>query len=224
MFLPASSIVIGGLITILTAIVIEYYRRPKLEFEIANPVVKDLINCPVKKAKWLLVKVTNNKLPSIFFWMSRNPAIQCHGYITFYRIDGQKVFSNKMPIKWSNKPPSIAISVKMDNGQFINVIDPVGNYFAENIYPGESVNIDTVAKHDDDENCFGWTWENENTDPKKWFRNKSWELNKGLYLIKISIQTSGDKFEKCYRIINDLNFDNFRLESMVKNDPKLIDD
>jgi len=95
------------------------------------------------------------------------------------------------------------------------VIDPTPDYIAENIYPGESMKMDVVAKFDSDENCYGWTWANET---EKGWRNKEFELLRKNYIAKISLFTSGEKYEKYFRVLNETNFDNFRLTEVLNKD------
>lgn len=209
------STLLGGMLTILTAIVVEYFRKAKLEINICNfNIRKYPVTYPAQKAKFLLLEVKNKNLPILFRWMSRNPALQCHGEINFYNIDGQKIFDKSMPIKWCDKRPATGLSINID-GEILSVIDHNQNYISENIYPGESIKMDVAAKFDSDELCYGWTWDNENN---KGWRNKDYELLRKNYIVKVTLFTAGDKIVKCFRVLNESNFDDFRLDKTLKTD------
>jgi hypothetical protein len=103
------SVIIGGLITILTAIGVEYLRRPRLTLSIEDPPL-DLPSPDGKNMRRnLRLKLHNASLPFGARWMQRAAAIQCRGEITFHHLnDGQNVFGRAMPVRWVKSPEPIA--------------------------------------------------------------------------------------------------------------------
>ena len=99
----ALSIICGGLITIATAIAVEYFRRPKLALVIENPPldVTYTQQHPANHARYLRVKLRNEALPPGLRWMQRAAALQCRGEITFHHLDRQDIARSfrKLPPK-----------------------------------------------------------------------------------------------------------------------------
>src|SRR5713226_6699782 len=105
----AIGIIGGGLITILTAIGVEYLRRPKLALSIENPPFDHL--APTNETgsrRTLRLVLRNAALPLGARWMQRAAAIQCRGEITFHHLDdGQDVFGRRMPVRWARSPEPV---------------------------------------------------------------------------------------------------------------------
>src|SRR5450759_3611045 len=100
----ALSIFVGGLITVLTAVYVEYLRTPRLSLTIEQPpcdVPHPEGNHPALNARHLRLKLRNQPLPSIAKWIQRSAALQCRGEITFHHLDdGQDVFGRALPVRW----------------------------------------------------------------------------------------------------------------------------
>ncbi len=100
--LTALGIVLGGVITIATAIAVEYLRKPRLHIQLGKSFEMHYQgDRPVDYMKALNLDVHNKQLPLPARWMSRNPAIQCHGSISFHHLDGQNIFGRTMDLRWS---------------------------------------------------------------------------------------------------------------------------
>jgi len=208
-------IILGGLITIFVAVFIEQYRRPKLNISIAEPIDRNYTNHPAQKARFLLLKVEN--LKPILKFIPRNPALKCHGFISFHHLDGQNYFGRLMLLRWSNSPEPLPITFQINN-QIGKIYDPL-RFSLESyvdIHTGETWNLDVAAKFDRDKECYGWTNENYFSNPI--WRNPNWELPEGRYLVKVEIITSGNKYSKLFRLINDVKINDFRLEYALKDD------
>jgi hypothetical protein len=66
------SVVLGGLVTIFTAIFVEHRRKPKLQITIRKPTDASYQGAPAQNARFLCVTVTNVALP----WICRPIGIQ----------------------------------------------------------------------------------------------------------------------------------------------------
>jgi len=209
-------ILLGGLITIFVAIFIEHYRRPKLRINITEPIDQTYTSHPAQNARFLLLQIENVK--PILKFLSRNPALQCHGLISFHHLDdGQNYFGRTMRLRWSGSPEPLPLTVEINN-QIGRIYDPLRfslDSFVD-IHTGESWNSDVAAKFDADDECYGWTNENYFSDPI--WRNPAWGLPKGRYLVNVEIITSGNKISRLFRLINDVKINDFRLEPALKQD------
>jgi hypothetical protein len=208
---------LGTTFSIITTIIFENFRKPKLKLEIVNPDDRKYIDHPAKQARFLCLKLSNKLLPLFVRWMSRNAAMQCHGFITFYHLDGQDVFGRAMPIRWCNSPePSI---MKIDvKGKQCFITDSV-NFTLEprlDIYPGESENLNIVVRFDNEDECYGWN--NESYFSKPLWRNPSWKMSKGRYLIMVTILSAGETIRGKFRLINDISQHDFRIETALPID------
>jgi len=216
----AMEIVIGGLITILTAIFIEYLRRPVLQLSIETPpydiTYRD--QRPAVYARYLRLKLFNKPLPTIFRWMLRSPALQCRGTITFHHLnDGQNIFDRAMSVRWVSSPEPVPVQVLGQGVQF-KIIDPV-RLTAESridVYPGETELLDVAARFDNEDECYGWNNE-AYFSPVPW-RSQQWKLERGRYLVKVDITSSGRRCVSIFRLLNDVLRTDFRLIPADKSD------
>jgi len=214
------STLIGAMLAILTTIAVEWFRKPALRFQIAQPHDNDYGNrqsSPARKARFLYLSVLNSPLPRFLRWMSRNPAIDAWGMISFHHLDdGQDVFGRPMPVRWSGstEPPIAAqTGVVMDS-------DWLRSLYRRDIQPGESETIDVAARFDEDQSCYGWSNENYFSNPL--WRNPRWELGAGRYIIRVEMRTSGQKFVRYFRLCNEGTRDSFRLELAQSSDEKKL--
>jgi hypothetical protein len=78
------------------------------------------------------------------------------------------------------------------------------------IYPGESEPLDIAVRFQDDPNCYGWN--NETYFKQPVGKNPDWELGSDHFLVKVVINSTGQKCEGVYRLINDVPYNAVRLE------------
>jgi hypothetical protein len=211
---------IGAVLAILTTITVEWFRKPALRLHIAQPHDNDYSGrpgSPAQKARFLYLTVRNLSLPWLVRWMSRNPATDVWGIISFHHIDdGQDVFGRSMPIRWSGstEPPiAVAGGVVIDS-EWLRLLH------RRDIQPGEEENMDVAARFDDDRPCYGWSNENYFSNPL--WRNPRWELGPGRYIVRVEIRSSGQKFMDCFRLCNEGTRDSFRLEPVQPEDERKI--
>lgn len=215
----ALGIIFGGLITIATAMGVEYFRRPQLTLVIEHPTC-DLTYTqqhPASNARYLRLKLRNAALPSGLRWMQRAAALQCRGEITFHHLDGQNIFGRQMPVRWSNSPQPIASQIVDTHGVVQYAILDFARAAATrmDVYPGEEEIVDVAVRLDDELDCYGW---NDEAYIHEW-RNPNWKLARGRYLVRVVITSSGQKCVGCFRLINDVdNRTDFRLEPAKPGD------
>jgi len=215
------SVILGGIITILTAIFVENMRRPHLTLRIIVPLDLHYQGRPANRAKYLLLEIENKSLPSFARWMSRNAAVQCHGTITFHHLDGQNVFGRSMDIRWSSAPEPVPTQVAFDSHTF-GFFDHQRFQTAQRIdlYPGERDNFSVVARFDSDADCWGWS--NESYFCENIWRNEKWKLKPDRYLVSVSIQSAGEHVSDIFRLVNDVSIDDYRLEPATDEDKRKI--
>ena len=105
-------LVVGGIITILTAVIVEYLRKPRLKFSIETPPLDVDYGAgrPAKDVRYLRLNLLNEALPGPLRWLQRAPAMQCRGNITFHHFDdGQDVFGRTMAGRWKASPEPLPI-------------------------------------------------------------------------------------------------------------------
>lgn len=210
-------IIFGAVITIMTAIFVEYLRRPKLKLSLCSPADRRYKGRPAKFLRALRVKVENIPLPWLARWMSRNPAMQCTGTITSHHLDGQNVTGRSMTIRWAETPEPIPLTFRLDNKR-AEIVNPARIAMEQrmDIFPGEVKLVDVAVRFDDDKECYGWNNESYFSDPP--WRNPNWRLPKGLYLVNLTIISSGHKCSDVFRLINDGGIQDFRLHKALPQD------
>jgi hypothetical protein len=217
-------VVLGGILTILTVIVVENLRKPKLLLEIAEPNDKEYgEEHPARKSlgvrivRYLGINVKNQTLSWWNWWMTRNAALQCRGFITFHHLDGQNIFGRVMPVRWSYTPEPVPLSGFIGDKE-IKIIDPARLTIDSrvDIFPGEFHRLDIAARFNDEDECYGWNNENYFSNPP--WRNPNWKLHTERYLIKVTVISFGEKCTGVFRLINDVKQDDFRIEKALPTD------
>jgi hypothetical protein len=217
----AIGIIAGGLITILTAIGIEYLRRPVLQLIIETPPL-DLPSPsnPAKIRRHLRLKLQNEPLPKIWRWTQRAAALQCRGEITFHNLDGQAFFDRAMAVRWASAPEPIASQI-VDPAEpqepkfFILDFARAATESRTDVYPGEEEVLDVAVRFDDEADCYGW---NNDSYFYNW-RNPNWRLPRERYLIKVVVTSSGQKCVGKFRLINNVDSRaDFRLTELLPED------
>jgi hypothetical protein len=212
-------VVIGAVIAICITIAIENLRKPKLVLAIGIPVDNAYTGRPAQDVRFLLVKCENRPLPWFARWMSRNAALQCHGTVSFHHLtDGQNYFGRSMPIRWSGSSEPTPIEVHIGNARGV-IIDPqrLSTESRVDIYPGEDWKLDVAARFDADAECYGWSNYSYFSNPV--WRNPDWRLPAGRYLVKVTVISAGQRCELIFRLINDTQRRDFRLEPALPTDP-----
>jgi len=211
----ALSIILGGLITILTAMGVEYLRLPVLSLAIEEPPL-DLLGPDGKgKRRNLRLVLHNKSLPE---FLQRSAALQCRGEITFHNLDGQVFFKKAMPIRWVSSPEPLANQIVDWQGNVQFHIRDFTRAAAESridVYPGENELLDVAVRFDGEPDCYGW---NNDSYLYNW-RNPSWKLPPGRYILKVVITSSGRKCVGKFRLINNVdNLAEFRLTNILPED------
>ena len=210
-------VILGAVVSIVITIGVESLRKPRLSLEISEPTDITYDNRPAKSARFLGLELINKPLPKIFRWLQRNAAVQCHGTIEFYHLDGQNVFGRAMPIRWSGSPEPVPMLLAVGD-QKIVVADPARFTLTPRIdvHPGEKERLDVAAKFDDESECYGWSNESYFSNPV--WRNPNWRLPAGRYLVKVTVISSGERISGLFRLINDVSQKDFRLEPSLPTD------
>jgi hypothetical protein len=211
--------VFGAIIAIGTAIGVEFLRRPNLKLLIIEPTDNTIksdddprINVRIRS---LCIRLLNKPIT----WMMRDPALQCRATITFYYCSGEKVFREAMEGRWSNSLEPIPVTVVAPDGQRLKIYDPQRLTLVSRIdvHPGESEDLDIVARHYDKSECYGWNNE-------RYFSAPKWNLKAGRYLVKVLVSSSGRKCCDVFRLMNDGLISDFRLEMATPDEKKLVID
>jgi hypothetical protein len=217
----ALGIIIGGLITIVTAIGVEYLRRPRLRIRITPAVDRhyDPNTRPVNRAKYVVVQVSNEPLPRLLRWMLRSAALQSHAVVRFHHLDGQDVFGRTLEPRWSSAPEPVPVQILIGDQQG-GFFDPERFQRSQrvDIHAGEHDELALAARMDADQDCWGWS----NASYATGWRDPAWRLQPGRYLVTISIVSAGEKANAVFRLINDVGIDDFRLEGATRNDRNQI--
>jgi hypothetical protein len=206
----ALSIFFGGLITILTAICVENLRRPRLSLAIED----SPLDVPSPDGKGmrrnLRLILRNHPLPRVARWMQRAAATQCRGEITFHHLDGQDIFGRTMAVRWVGSPEPIPSRIVGLNGTvqfFIQDFSRTTTDSRIDVYPGEGELLDVAVRFNDEADCYGWNNDSYFCD----WRNPNWILYSERYLVKVVINSSGEKCTDAFRLVNDVKRTDFRL-------------
>lgn len=215
-------VILGGLITIGVALGIEFLRLPRLSLELDSPRrAKYAESAPAKSGRFLRINLLNERLPSVFGWMLRSAALQCAGTISFYQLDGRRVFREDMSIRFARTPEPVPVHGFVGNWPLV-LFDARREALNArvDVYPGESTPLDVAARFDTDGDAYAWSNQNYFSDPL--WRDPNWKLPRGLYLVLLTVSSSGRKCQGLFRLHNDANVDDFRLDLANHEDYKSI--
>lgn len=213
-------IVAGALISIAFVVWMEYIRQPSLRIIILPPAEINLTpNHPAQHIRSLRLAVRNMSLPWWFKWLSRLPA-RCSGTISFHALDGQNIFGRVMQIRWINSPEPLPITAQL-GGQILAINDPVRltPELNREVFVSDEEIFDVAARFNEETECYGWSNENYFSNPI--WRNPNWQLEQGIYLVRVEIRSSGKRCKQLFRLINMGPVNAFRLTSTLPNDPKI---
>jgi len=212
-------ILLGALIAFASMIWLESRRKPKLEIEMGERSDVDYSRQPglrpATRVRFLHLYLKNRQPPWVLRWLSREPATQCHGTITFHHLDGQNKFDRAMEIRWNSTPEPQVTLVTIEDGTRLRLVTPTINRV--DVYPGTSREQFTVAgRFDDEEECYGWS--NDSYLEENTWRPEKWSLPPERYLVSVNIRASNASVSAVYRLINDVPMHDFRLELAHKTD------
>ena len=216
------SIVGGGLITITTAIFVEWLRKPNLALNIETPPLDVPADAPQKRHLRLVLR--NKPLVFGLRWMQRSAALQCRGTVTFHNKDGQDVFGKTMAVRWAGSPEPINLSGQIVDLQqpaqlVYRIINVTGMESRMDVYPGEQEMLDIAVRFSGEPECFGW---NNESYFNNW-RTPGWKLDRGAYLVRVVIASSGSKFVGRFLLMNEADpLSAFRLTSLSRKEEKKI--
>jgi hypothetical protein len=202
--------VFSALISTAITIWIERLRQPKLRLSIEQPPLDSHYGpgSPATEARYLRLVVRNEPAPGLLSWITRLPALQCRGEITFHHLDGQKVMDRIMRGRWAESPEPL-LPVIVAGGVAMPIIDQarINAESRVDIQPGEGVRLDIAARFDDEQPCYGW---NNEAYSHNW-RSPQWALPPGRYVVRAVVISSGQKHELIVRLVNDVPRADFRL-------------
>lgn len=196
---------------ILIVLWIERQRRPRLIMKVGVPGRLDEGDLLERRATtWPHIQIHNEKPPSWLYWVyDGEPASGCRGWITFHHLDGRKVYDREMLIRWSETPePTVTILQKQGQAPNTGVAILGSAQNSVDIPCGEYSNIDVVCRMKGDSDCYGYCNESY---LHNW-QHPSWKLEKGTYIAKIRIRTGGREFSDAFLVVNDVQYEDFRLE------------
>jgi hypothetical protein len=221
------SVVIGGCMNFVAAFFIERKRAPRLQLQVEKPFAFYLSPGTPNQldAQSVRLLVSNDPLSHLLGWiMVRSPAIQCHGVITFHDPkDGKPVHNSPMPARWAGGLQPHAIAIVDPNGRpsgYIQDPERVNVGARMDIYPGETQPLDVAARIAQDAECYGWS--NEQYFSQPFGRNPIRKLDRGQWLVRVSVTSSGQKLEGFYRLINDGTRNEFQLKEANVEEKHLI--
>lgn len=202
---------LGAVLSFLATIVVEYQKKPKLQFAIENkPLVRrHPVGAPVTDSTFLRIVVTNKPMPKLLRWFARSAAYQCTGDIQFHDPDdGAPLLLRAIPVRWAASDEPFSYQA-VSGGKVAEVFDPAkyNAGFRRDCFPGTPELVDVAARFDNDDDCYGWSTESY----VKGWRNPEFKLSKGRYLAKVTIRFSGEPVSGVFKLENSLARPNFKL-------------
>ena len=202
---------LGGFVTILIS-------RPRVVLSPAAPVDMQAVGgASIEEFRFLRVNVANEAR----LWTLLAPAVACRGHIAFYRNDGHDLFGKSMVARWANSPAPVPTVVQGPNGsmKFLD-LERFNRESRLDIYPGDWAEpLDVVVRLGNDDVCYGFTNEFY-LHPN--FRRPEFKLDKGVFMVRVTVSVSGRPHVGYFRIHNDSHRSSLRLEAASKDEQRRI--
>lgn len=227
LFQTLIGVFLGGLLSIVTTLLTEYFKIPKLSIVIRENIPMRIYgkDKPAQQAKFLQVQLWNkppNKIQRLINkWVKLKAAMHCHGEIQFYhRDDGSPVFQNPMRLRWAGAEDHVFHQTS--DGKLVEVWDvsKISSSYWRTCYPEKVETIDVAVRFDNDTQCYGWTTESMLNNPL--WRKPHLRLSSGRYLVKIIIRTELKEISEVFKLENTSSIENFRLLVASKEDRNKI--
>lgn len=218
-------VVVGGIVTIATALFVESMKRPQLRIQIEEPPQDATYSSrPAQSSRYLRVLVNNKSLPAWAAWLMREAAIRCQAEVTFHHYDsGRRIFSRAMPGRWARSIEPVPLAGNIA-GQPFQIFDP-GRwtiFTTIDIPPGEKAEpLDIAVRFDNDSDSFGWNNESYFSNPV--WRNPDRVLPRGQYLVKVTIRAAGQRREGFFVLNNTATRSDFRLERASREERRRVE-
>jgi hypothetical protein len=209
---------VAGIVGIIMVLWLERQRRPSLSMKVATPGTIDKLDLLKRNpTTFLKVEIHNKNVPRWLAWVyDGEPALSCAAWITFHRPDGTRVFDREMQGRWSESqdPPPIR-EIKTEQGTALQLMKAQDTV---DIPPAEFSELDICNRLLGEDVCYGW---NNESYLRNW-RNTQWILEKGRHLARVRVKSAGREYQDVFMIVNDVPFEEFRLEPAPENYKRLV--
>lgn len=210
----------GGVATIFITIRVERLRSPSLRLSIDPPQTFLPVGGFGNNWRSLRVRVSNEPVPSWANWLVRLPAQQCRAEIVFLRSDGTPLFEKPMTGRWTGSPEPQVVFLSTGVGGVVAVLNnPQALKSTVDVYPDDTELLDIAVRVDGESECYGW---NDETYFHRNWRNPDRELRHGLYMVEVTVSSSGKKRQEYFRLANDGPFTAFCLTEITPVDRQTI--
>lgn len=195
------SVLASVVASVLIILLIDRQKKPKLRMVVGSSHSlpdEDPLGRPA--TKWLS-------------WLySRDPAVMCQAWLTFYHghpsPDYRHVYDREMVGRWADSPPPDIRTVETPDGIKALLHNATTSI---DIPAGGRTLLDVAVRLNSEEDCYGY---NNQSHIYPDLKNSDWKLEKGAYLVKARVRTGGRDFLGVFRIVNDVQYNDFRLEKM----------
>ncbi|MBA3073512.1 MAG: hypothetical protein FP831_07945 [Anaerolineae bacterium] len=217
---------IGIVLTIITTVVFEKLRNPKLVFLEENDSSDNLPQgAPAHHIKLLRVKLINKEMPKLFSWLRREPANHCSVDIqVLYHDDKKPLFAKPISARWSHSDPPSTIHLDPQTQGVVQLFDwsKYNEIMNRDCFTGIPEPIDIVARFDSDNDCY--IYNNDSFYPNyiNW-RSEKKKIPQGRYYLIITARYSGLITCGFFELENNLSIDHFRLTSISPAEFKVFD-
>jgi len=203
LLIEGAAIIIG----ILAVLWIERQRRPNIEMRVEEVPCKLEGAGTGARGTFLRIEVHNKDIPRwVAAFYDGEPALSCRAWIVFYHLDGRAACSEKMPVRWvGTDEPERGVIHRADRTE-VEVLRKVQH--TVDIPSGECAKMDMAFRQGDQTECYGYNNDSYLHDK----RNPKWRLDKGRYLVKVTMKTGGRLFADAFVIINDRRYEDFKLQ------------
>lgn len=209
--------IIGGIVAAFCVLfIVEPRRQPQLYFEIGEGPAR--FKEKDTDITVLRVHVYNRKMSGCLSKLyDRQPAFLCRAFITFLHFQEKtQVYDRVMIGRWAGTPEPLLPIFDTSGKPILDESGrPARTYHHQlapdwiHIPPGSEMpsTLDIVSKAGNDEECYGYTNESY---AYTLYRHEGWKLNRGKFIVKITVKTGDKNFTSCFLLINE---EDFRLET-----------
>ncbi|MGA3182707.1 MAG: hypothetical protein ABSF38_20475 [Verrucomicrobiota bacterium] len=204
---PLTQTLIGCVFGLSVALFVERNRKPKLSLTTKQT---DTHPGP-PPCRGVGVSLVNTKPKPLFAWFThREPALRASATIEFMTSDRRPFIKKLMQGRWTSSPqPPELYDLKT------NQLSPYNrqNLQFREIYPGVVEGIDVAIRFQGEDDCFGYSNASYDQPQERHKRDPAFRLEKGEYIVQVTITYSGGTLTNSFRLRNDVPYNEFRLET-----------
>jgi len=198
----------ASVVAIVVVLYTERQRRPLLRFRIVPPIIIPAGDDVRPQCTWFGIEVSNAPCSRWLAWVyTREPAMSCRAYVSFFCTCGDRLLPGEMPARWSGLVEPRIETIQAGGGQIAYLRDAIPTV---DLHANSAEGIHPVVVFPSPFQTFGWT----NESYLYGWRHPQWAISHDTFVIRIRATTADREFVGCFRIDLTGGYANMRIDQL----------